>query len=123
MEISQEITDYIRTYPPEIQEILDKTREIIQKAAPESSEKMSYQMPTFYLNGNLVHFAAAKKHLGFYPTPSAISAFSEELSSYKTSKGAAQFPYNQPIPYDLIARMVQFRVKENEINAKKKSTS
>ncbi|WP_209533114.1 DUF1801 domain-containing protein [Vagococcus allomyrinae] len=110
---SQEITDYIHSYPTEIQDILMKTRATIQAAAPDSYEKMSYQMPTYYLNGNLVHFAAAKKHLGFYPTPSAISKFATELSAYKTSKGAVQFPYNQDIPYELIAKMVAFRVKEN----------
>ncbi|WP_314065486.1 DUF1801 domain-containing protein [uncultured Vagococcus sp.] len=110
---SQDITDYIHNYPADIQDILTKTRETIQAAAPDSVEKISYQMPTYYLNGNLVHFAAAKKHLGFYPTPSAISEFSEDLAPYKTSKGAVQFPYAKEIPYDLISKMVTFRVKEN----------
>lgn len=113
---SQEITDYIANCPPEIQDCLNKIRATIQAAAPESSEKMSYQMPTYYLKGNLVHFAAAKKHLGFYPTPSAISKFAAELAPYKTSKGAVRFPYNQEIPYDLITKMVKFRLKENLAN-------
>lgn len=109
---SQEITDYISRYPQNIRTILTKTRMTIQAAAPESKEKISYQMPTFYLQENLVHFAAAKQHLGFYPTPSAITKFADELTPYKTSKGAVQFPYNKDIPYELITKMVKFRVSE-----------
>ena len=87
-------------------------RHVIREEAPEATEKISYQMPTFYLQGNLAHFASQKHHIGFYPTPSAIEAFKEELSAYKTSKGAVQFPLDKPIPYDLVRRMVRYRVEE-----------
>lgn len=110
------IDEYLAKCAPELQERLATLRKVIHEAAPESTEKISYQMPTFYLNGNLVHFAVAKHHIGFYPTPSAISAFSTQLSTYKTSKGAVQFPLNQPLPYELIAEMVRFRVTENQKN-------
>ncbi len=121
MEAKSNITTidaYIQSFPEEIQVILTKMRTTILAAAPEATEKISYQMPTFYLKGNLVHFAAAKKHLGFYPAPSGISAFITELKDYKTSKGAIQFPYNKPIPYDLITKIVAYRVKENQNSAK-----
>lgn len=107
------IDEYILQFPLEVQEILIKIRETIGLTATLAEEKISYQMPTFYLYGNLVHFAAYKNHIGFYPTPSAIEAFKNELSGYKWSKGAIQFPIKQPIPYDLIKRIVEFRVKEN----------
>lgn len=113
------IDDYIATFSPEIQSILSNIREIVRELAPEATEKISYQMPTFYLNGNLVHFAAFKNHIGFYPTPSGIEAFQEELSKYKGAKGSVQFPLNQPIPYDLIRKMVIYRLEENR-NKKKK---
>lgn len=109
----QQIDEYIAQFDIPIQEILHRTRAVIQETAPKAIEKFSYQMPTFYLKGNLVYFAAAKKHLGFYPMPSGIATFATELSPYKTSKGAAQFPYSQPIPYDLIKEIVAFRVAEN----------
>lgn len=89
-------------------------------AAPEAEEKISYQMPTFALYGNLVHFAAHKNHIGFYPTPSGIEAFKEELSAYKGAKGSVQFPLDQPMPYDLISKIVKFRVKENVEKAESK---
>lgn len=107
------IDDYIATVPEDVQSRLQKLRTVIHTAAPDATEKISYQMPTFYLNGNLVHFAALKNHIGFYPTPSGIENFKEELKSYKSSKGAVQFPLDQPLPLDLIARIVQFRVTEN----------
>ena len=88
-------------------------RSTVQKAAPHATEKISYGMPTFYYNGNLVHFAAFKNHIGFFPTPSAIEAFEKELKSYKTSKGTVQFPLADPLPLQLIERIVKFRVKEN----------
>lgn len=110
---SEEIDQYISNFPVNIQEKLIAIRKAIREAAPEAIEKMSYQMPTFYLNGNLVHFAGMKNHLGFYPTPSGIEAFSEPLSKYKSSKGAVQFPYDEEIPYELIKEMVRFRVIEN----------
>jgi uncharacterized protein YdhG (YjbR/CyaY superfamily) len=112
------IEEYIAQFPEEIQEILQKLREEIKKAAPEATEKISYQMPTFYYHGNLVHFAAYKKHIGFYPTPSGIEAFQEEISKYKWAKGSVQFPINKPIPYDLVRQIVLYRVQENEGNVK-----
>jgi len=114
------IDEYISQFPEEVQAILKKLREIIKKAAPEAIEKISYQMPTFYLNGNLVHFAAFQKHIGFYPTPSGIEAFQEEISQYKWAKGSVQFPIDQPIPYDLVERIVLYRVKESETKKTKK---
>ena len=90
---------------------LHKIRDIIRKNAPESEERIRYGIPTFYLKGNLVHFASFKKHIGFYPTPSGITEFREELSSCETAKGSVQFPLNRPVPYDLIERIIQFRVE------------
>jgi len=107
------IDEYIEVQPDEIRLILQKVRSVIQDAAPEATEKISYGMPTFFLHGNLLHFAANKHHLGFYPAPSGLQAFPMEIAKYKSSKGAVQFPYNQPIPYDLIAEIVKFRVVEN----------
>jgi uncharacterized protein YdhG (YjbR/CyaY superfamily) len=118
------IDEYIATFPEDVQETLQALRATIKAAAPDATEKISYQMPTFYLKGNLVHFAAFKNHIGFYPVPSAIEAFQDELSVYKRSKGAVQFPLDQPMPLDLISRLVKFRVEENlrkaEMKAKKK---
>ena len=108
----QNIDDYIGTFPKGIQDILEKIRQTIRDAAPKAKESISYQMPTFKLNGNLVHFAAFQKHIGFYPTPLGVEKFKEELSQYKTSKGAIQFPLNKPIPYDVVKKIVEFRVKE-----------
>ena len=108
------IDEYIGNYPPETQKILNKIRTLIKKAAPKAIEKISYKMPAFYLNGNLVHFAAFKNHIGFYPTPSGIEAFKDEFSNYKWAKGSVQFPLNQPIPFELITKITKFRVKENE---------
>jgi uncharacterized protein YdhG (YjbR/CyaY superfamily) len=113
------IDDYIQRQPPAVQGVLGELRQLIRKAAPKASEKISYQMPTFYLNGNLVHFAACKGHIGFYPTPSAIEKFRGELKRYKTSKGAVQFPLTEPLPRKLITQMVNFRVAENEAKAKR----
>jgi uncharacterized protein YdhG (YjbR/CyaY superfamily) len=111
--ISTTIDEYIAGFPPEVQEILQKVRETIRKAAPDAREAIKYRMPTFTLAGNLVHFAAFKKHIGFYPVPSGIEKFRAELSVYEQGKGSVQFPLDQPIPYDLIARIVKFRVEEN----------
>jgi uncharacterized protein YdhG (YjbR/CyaY superfamily) len=104
---------YYITQSTEIQNLLSQIYLAIKQVAPDASEKMSYGMPTFYLNGNLVHFAAYKNHIGFYPAPSGISNFSEELKPYKTSKGAIQFPLDKPIPLDLIQKITAFRVQEN----------
>jgi uncharacterized protein YdhG (YjbR/CyaY superfamily) len=109
----ESIDDYISKFPPELQEILNTIRKVIKEAAPDAKEKISYQMPTFALHGNLVHFAAFKNHIGFYPTPNGIEAFREELSVYKGAKGSIQFPLNQPMPYELISKIVKFRVAEN----------
>ena len=106
------IDGYIKTFPADIQSILEKMRHTIRKAAPEAVEAISYQIPTFKLNGNLVHFAAFKKHIGFYPTSSGIKAFKKELSPYKGAKGSVQFPIDKPIPYNLVKKIVRFRVKE-----------
>ncbi|KTD85892.1 iron chaperone [Paenibacillus etheri] len=109
----ESIDDYISKFPLEIQEMLSTIRKVIKEAAPEAKEKISYQMPTFELHGNLVHFAVFKNHIGFYPTPNGIDAFREELSVYKGAKGSVQFPLNQPMPYELISKIVKFRVAEN----------
>lgn len=119
MEKYTTIDEYIADFPEDIQEILQNIRQLIHETVPEATEKISYQMPTFYLNGNLVHFAAFKNHIGFYPTPSGITAFEEELAPYKKAKGSANFPLNKPIPYDLIRQMVLFRVEENKTKKKK----
>lgn len=114
------IDDYIQQFDPPIQNKLHQMRELIQSAAPDASEKMTYQIPTFYLNGNLVHFAAYAHHIGFYPAPSAIAQFQEELAIYKNAKGSVQFPLDQDLPAELIQKMVVFRVVENTNKAKKK---
>jgi uncharacterized protein YdhG (YjbR/CyaY superfamily) len=107
------IDDYISSLPKNIQIILIKLRDVINRASPEAEETISYGIPTFKLNGNLVHFAGYKNHIGFYPTPSGIEAFREELSSYELSKGTIKFPIEKPIPLDLVRKIVEFRVKEN----------
>lgn len=114
------IDEYIAGFPADVQDILEKLRLTIQQAAPEAVEAIRYQIPTFILNGNLVHFAAYKKHIGFYPTPSGIEQFKSELIAYKTSKGTVQFALDQPIPYDLVRKIVTFRVAENTQKAREK---
>ncbi len=108
-----DIDQYIAGFPLEIQAILREVRATIKKAAPEAQEAISYQMPTFKLNGNLIHFAAFKNHIGVYPAPTGIEQFRKELSAYKGGKGSVQFPFNQPMPYDLISKIVKYRVQEN----------
>jgi len=108
------IDEYILTFPPETRKMLEEIRGAIRNAAPDATEAISYQMPTFKLNGkNLVHFAGYKNHIGFYPVPSGMEAFKKELSSYKQGKGSVQFPLDKPLPLDLINEIVKFRVKEN----------
>src|SRR5881409_2449966 len=108
------IEDNIKASPTDVQGILQSLRLTIRKAAPEAVETISYQMPTFKLNGKgLVYFAAFKNHIGFYPIPSGMKAFEKELSPFKQGKGSVQFPIDQPIPYDLVRRIVVFRAKEN----------
>ena len=108
------IDEYISAFPNNVQEILEKIRTTIRKAAPDAEETISYQMPTFTLKGNLVHFAAFKNHIGFYPAPSGIEAFKKELSVYEGAKGSIKFPIDKPLPLALVSQIVKFRVKENE---------
>lgn len=115
------IDEYIATFPEEIQTILQEIRETIKAAAPDAEEKISYQMPTFALKGNLVHFAAFKNHIGFYPTPSGTEAFKEEIANYQAAKGSIRFPLDEPMPLDLITRIVKMRVDENLKKAELKS--
>lgn len=112
---------YISTFPADIQEILESIRWVIREAAPEASEKISYQMPTFWQQGNVVHFAVFKNHIGFYPAPSGILEFEQELAPFIAGKGTIQFPIGKPIPYDLITKIVKFRVAENIAKTKRKS--
>ena len=104
---------YIAQFPQSVQDKLNALRKCIQQAAPEAFEKISYQMPTFDLHGNLVHFAAFQNHIGFYPGSSGVEAFTSKLTAYHTSKGAIQFPIQQDIPFDLVQDIVLYRVKEN----------
>ncbi len=117
------IDEYIADFPKDIQEILEKLRVTIRKAAPEAEETINYAIPTFTLNGNLVHFAAFKNHIGFYPAPSGIEAFKKELSVYEGAKGSIKFPIDKPLPLDLISKIVKFRVKENSDKTKSKKSS
>ncbi len=118
------IDDYIAGFPDDVREILEKIRMTIREAAPGAEETIKYQIPTFTLKGNLVHFAAFKKHIGFYPAPTGIEEFKQDLSAYEGAKGTVRFPLDEPIPFDLVSRIVKFRVKENldraEAKAKKK---
>lgn len=107
------IDEYIATFPEDIQKRLQEVRAVIKASAPDAEEKISYQMPTFFLKGNLVHFAAFKNHIGFYPTPSGIEPFKEELSVYQGAKGSIRFPLDQPLPLELIGKIVKLRVAEN----------
>lgn len=113
MRTFKSVDEYISTFPPNIQTLLQQIRQAIQEAAPQATETISYQMPAFKQNGVLVWFAAFKNHIGFYPTAVGIEEFKKKLAPYKTSKGTVQFPLNEPIPFDLIKEMVRFRVKAN----------
>jgi uncharacterized protein YdhG (YjbR/CyaY superfamily) len=118
-----DISAYIADFTEETQAILEKIRNTIQQAAPDAKEAIKYGMPTFVLNGNLVHFAAFKNHIGFYPAPSGIDTFIDELAVYRTGKGTIQFPIDKPIPFDLISKLVKFRVEENLRKRKGKAGS
>ncbi len=107
------IDEYIANFPRDVQEILEKIRATIQKAAPDAEETISYGMPAFKLKGILVYFAAHKKHIGFYPGSAGIEKFKRELSDYEEAKGTVRFPFGKPIPYDIITLIVKFRVKDN----------
>lgn len=115
------IDEYIARFPDDIQTRLQTLRATIHAAAPEAEERISYQMPAFAMNGILVYFAAQKNHIGFYPTSSGIAAFENELTGYESSKGAVRFPLDQPLPLDLITRIVQFRVAEDLAKAAAKA--
>ncbi|KPU43567.1 hypothetical protein OXPF_30080 [Oxobacter pfennigii] len=108
------IDEYINQFSPDVQEKLQAIRQIIRENAPQAKEKISWQMPTYDLYGNLVHFAANKSHLGFYPGASGVENFLDKLAEYKNSKGAIQFPYSKPLPAELVAEIVRFRVAENK---------
>jgi len=110
---TETIDDYIASFPKHIQEILEEIRQAIREAAPDAEETISYQMPAFRLNGILVYFAAFKNHIGFYPTSSGVAAFKAELSQYEVSKGTIRFPLGQPVPFNLIKKIVKYRVEEN----------
>ena len=117
-----DVDTYISSFPGEVKMLLEQIRTTIQQAAPEAKETINYAIPSYILNGNLVHFAAFKKHIGFYPGPSGVDTFKAELSQYKGAKGSVQFPLDKPMPLDLITRIVKFRVKENmEKTSKKKA--
>jgi uncharacterized protein YdhG (YjbR/CyaY superfamily) len=117
------IDEYIAGFPKEVQEILEKVRTTITKAAPEAVEAIKYGMPTFVFHGNLVYFGAFTHHIGFYPVPTGIKAFKQELSVYKMGKGSIQFPLDKPMPFDLITNIVQFRARENAERAAEKKKS
>ena len=113
MKHAKSIDEYISLYPENVQTILKRMRQTIRDSAPEAVEIISYRIPTFELNGHLVHFAAFKNHIGFYPTSSGVEAFKTQLERYKTSRGTIQFPIDEPIPYGLVGKIVKYRVKEN----------
>ena len=117
------VDEYISSFPKETQKILKEIRATIKAAAPDAEEKISYQMPTFFLKGNLIHFAAYKNHIGIYPTPNGIETFKKELSKYKGAKGSVRLPIDEPMPLKLISRIVKFRVAENLKKAKAKEKS
>ncbi len=107
------VDEYLYDFPEAVQYLLEELRETIKQAAPEAVETISYQMPAYLQHGKLVYFAAYKNHIGFYPTPSGVAAFKDELAAFNCAKGTVQFPIDKPLPHDLIARIVTFRVKEN----------
>ena len=107
------VDEYISQFSPQVKEILKTLRRVIKEAAPDALETINYNMPTFLLKGNLAHFAAFKNHIGFYPDPSGMNEFKDQLSQYKTSKGSVKFPIDNPLPYELISDIVKFRANEN----------
>ncbi|HSU49786.1 MAG TPA: DUF1801 domain-containing protein [Segetibacter sp.] len=118
----KDVNEYIAGFPEETQKLLRSIRSIIKNAAPEAEEMISYQMPAYKYKGMLVYFAGHTQHIGFYPTPSGIEEFKQDLSNFKSSKGAVQFPLNNPLPKELIKRIVKFRIKENNAKAEIKKT-
>ncbi|MGL6268568.1 MAG: iron chaperone [Chitinophagaceae bacterium] len=115
--IASDVDSYIAGFPQKVQVMMKKLRSCIKKAAPDAEESISYMMPAYKLNGPLVYFGGYEKHIGFYPTGSGIAPFQKEISVYKHSKGAVQFPLDEPLPLDLVERMVKYRVKENLVKA------
>ncbi|MDR3711976.1 MAG: DUF1801 domain-containing protein [Puia sp.] len=118
--IAGTIDEYIADFPPDVQQRLEEMRAAIRKAAPEAKEAIKYGLPTFVLNGNLVHFGGFKNHIGFYPAPMGLEAFRKELSAYKGAKGSVQFPLDRPLPLALVEKMVKFRIMKNAERAKEK---
>jgi|SRR5882672_3458400 len=116
---SKDMDDYIAGFPGEVRDVLESMRRTIKQVAPEAEERISYRIPTFALHGNLVHFAAYAKHIGFYPGASAIVKFEKELSGFHTAKGTVQFPLDRPVPLGLVRRIVEFRVRQNLAKADK----
>lgn len=114
----RDIDDYIRRFPQDVRDILEKVRRAIRKAAPQATEEIKYQIPAFTLNGNLIYFAAYKRHIGLYPAPRGHERFKQELSAYKGGKGTVQFPLDRPIPFELISRIVKFRVQTQQISSR-----
>ena len=119
----KDIDEYIAGFPKDIQKTLSKIRSTIKKAAPKAEEAISYQIPTFRLNGNLIHFAAYKNHIGLYPAPRSVEKFTKELERYVSSKATIKFPLDEPVPYDLITKIVEFRVKQNSEKPKTRSAA
>lgn len=119
----QDIDEYIADYPKDVQKILNKIRRTIKKAAPKAEEAISYQIPTFNFHGYLIYFAAYKNHIGVYPAPRGVEKFKKDLARYGAGKGTLRFPLDEPIPYDLITKMVEFRVKQNSEKTKTKVTA
>jgi uncharacterized protein YdhG (YjbR/CyaY superfamily) len=118
-ETAKNIDEYIAAFPADVQELLQTMRSTIQKAAPNATEAITYAIPTFKQNGNLVHFAGYKNHIGFYPAPMGIEAFKEETARYEAGKGTLQFPIDKPLPLDLVSRIVKFRIEKNSEKGKK----
>jgi uncharacterized protein YdhG (YjbR/CyaY superfamily) len=121
--LPRNIDEYIASFPRDVQMALNEIRNTITKAAPDAEEAIKYRIPTFVLNGNLVHFAAFTNHIGFYPAPSAVEAFKQELARYKSAKGSVQFPIDKPMPLKLIDRIVKFRAKEARGKSAAKKTA
>ena len=120
MKKPRDFHEYMLGYAAEVQLLLEQVRETIKRAAPQAEELISYGMPAFKMNGMLVWYGAHSKHIGFYPRPSGIEAFKKELSVYKQAKGSVQFPFDKPLPLELITKIVKFRVTENQQKAKSK---
>lgn len=119
MEKYNNIDDYVQQFPPATVALLEQVRSTIRSCAPDATEKISYGIPTFYLHGNLVHFAGYKNHIGFYPGANGIATFQSELQGYKNAKGSVQFPLTEPLPLDLIARITKYRVEQQLLKKKK----